>query len=70
MIPKRNCDVYRIFCKRQDSPVGIVTGYGLGGWGSVRGRGKNFLFSTASRLALGPTVGTRGSFPGCKSVGV
>jgi hypothetical protein len=35
----------------QDSSVGIVTD----GWGSIPGRGGIFLFSTASRPALGPT---------------
>jgi hypothetical protein len=38
-----------------DSTVGIVTGYRLGGqsWNPIRGN--IFLFSTASRLALGTT---------------
>jgi hypothetical protein len=39
----------------RDSSVSIVTGYGLDGWHSIPSRGKIFLFSTASRLALGPT---------------
>jgi hypothetical protein len=41
----------------QDSVVGIATGYGLDdrGWSSSPSRGKNFLFSTASRPDLGPT---------------
>jgi hypothetical protein len=30
-------------------------GYGLDGQGSIPGRGKIFLFSTASRPVLGPT---------------
>jgi hypothetical protein len=34
--------------------VGIATGYGLDGRGSIPSRGKIFLFSTASRPALGP----------------
>jgi hypothetical protein len=38
----------------RDNSVGIVAGYRLDGWGSIPGRGKNFLFSTASRPALGP----------------
>jgi hypothetical protein len=38
-----------------DSSVGIATGYRQDGRGSIRGRGKIFLFSTASRPALGPT---------------
>jgi hypothetical protein len=44
--------------KSRDSVVGIVTGYGLDdkrGRSSSPGRIKNFLFSTSSRLALGPT---------------
>jgi hypothetical protein len=32
-----------------------ATGYGLDAWGWVSGRGKIFLFSIASTLALGPT---------------
>jgi hypothetical protein len=38
-----------------DSSVGIVTGYGLGGPGSITGRGKNFFFSIASIPGLAPT---------------
>jgi hypothetical protein len=38
-----------------DKSVGIVTGHGLDGLGSIPNRGKIFLFSTASRPALGPT---------------
>jgi hypothetical protein len=37
------------------SSVGIAMGYGLDGWGSIPGRGKNFIFSIMSRPALGPT---------------
>jgi hypothetical protein len=37
------------------SSVGIATGYGLDGRVSIPGRGKIFLFSIASRPALGPT---------------
>jgi hypothetical protein len=37
------------------SEVGIVTGYGTDGRGSIPGRGNIFLFSTASRPAMGPT---------------
>jgi hypothetical protein len=40
---------------RTDSSVGIATGCGLESRGSIPGRGKIFLISTASRLALGPT---------------
>jgi hypothetical protein len=40
----------------RDSSVGIVTGYGLDGWGSIPGRTRFiFLFSTPSRPALRPT---------------
>jgi hypothetical protein len=56
--------------------VGIATGYGLDGPGSIPGSVrfffKMFLFSTASRLALGvhpasyPT-GAGGDFPGGKT---
>jgi hypothetical protein len=37
---------------KQDSSVGIETGYGLYGWGSIQ---DTFIHSTASRPALGPT---------------
>jgi hypothetical protein len=37
-----------------ESSVGIVTGYGLDGWGSNPGKGKIFLFPT-SRPTLGPS---------------
>jgi hypothetical protein len=38
------------------SSVGIATGYGLGGQGTIPGRDKEiFLYSAASRLALGPS---------------
>jgi hypothetical protein len=39
----------------RDSSVGLATGYGLDGQESISGRAKIFLFSTASRPALGPT---------------
>jgi hypothetical protein len=43
----------------RDSTVGIATGYRLDdrgrGWSSSPSRVKNFLFSTSSRPALGPT---------------
>jgi hypothetical protein len=44
--------------RSRDSVVGIATGYGLGNRGgrsSSPGRVKNFLFSTSSTPALGPT---------------
>jgi hypothetical protein len=38
------------------SSVGIAMGYGIDGWGSIPGRGNRlFLFSTASKRALGYT---------------
>jgi hypothetical protein len=45
----------RILSRSRDSSVGIATGYGLGGRSSIPYRGKIFMFSTASRPALGPT---------------
>jgi hypothetical protein len=52
----KHCLVHLFFKTRsQDSSVGIATGYGLDGRGSNPGRGKIFLFSTASRPALRPT---------------
>jgi hypothetical protein len=44
-----------IFPRRLDRTVGIVTGYGLGGQGSIPGRGRMFLFSIRSRPTLRPT---------------
>jgi hypothetical protein len=41
--------------KCRDSSVGIATGYGLEGRDSISRRGKIFIFSTESTLALGPT---------------
>jgi hypothetical protein len=38
-----------------DSSVSIVMGFGLDRWGSIPCRSKIFLFSTASRPAMGPT---------------
>jgi hypothetical protein len=35
--------------------IRIVMGYGLDSRGSIPSRDKNFVFSMASRLALGPT---------------
>jgi hypothetical protein len=45
------------FCtvRSRDSAVSIATGYGLDDRGSIPSKGKIFLFSTASRPALGPT---------------
>jgi hypothetical protein len=48
--------------------VGLA--YGLDRRGSIPGRGKIFLFSIASRMALGPYNGYQGLFPpGGKAVG-
>jgi hypothetical protein len=45
------------FNMSRDSAVGIATGYELDdrGLSLSPGRAKNFVFSTSSRLALGPT---------------
>jgi hypothetical protein len=44
-----------ITSRSRDSSVDIETGYGLDGPGSIAGRFKIFIFSTASRPALGAT---------------
>jgi hypothetical protein len=66
LIPKR--------ARSRDSSVGIATGYGLDGRGSISAQGKEMsIFSTGSRSALGPTqpltMGTGSSIPGCKAAG-
>jgi hypothetical protein len=43
------------YYRRGDRSVGIATGYGLDGQDLNPSRGKIFLLSTKSRLALGPT---------------
>jgi hypothetical protein len=53
-----------------DSSVGIAVGCGLDSQGSIPGRGKIFLFSTASRPALGPTQPPIQWVPGVISLGV
>jgi hypothetical protein len=58
----------------RDSTIDIAMGYGLDGRGSIPGRGRDFLYSTASRPSLEPTQppiqrGTGGSFPGSKAAG-
>jgi hypothetical protein len=52
-----------------DSLVGIVTGYGLDGWGSIPGRDRDFSLLPRVQTSSGVhpasyLVGTRGSFPG------
>jgi hypothetical protein len=49
---------------------GVSKGYGLDGRGWIPGRGKIFLFSTASRPVLGPTQPPIQWVPGTLSPGV
>jgi hypothetical protein len=58
--PKTNFSFYHAALY---STVGTATGYGLDGPGSIPGRGKTFLFSTASRPTLGPTQPPAGHSP-------
>jgi hypothetical protein len=58
----------------RDSPVGIVTGYGLDGLGLIRDRARDF--SVLHNVQTGPrahsasyTMGTRGCFSGGKVAG-
>jgi hypothetical protein len=60
--------VYRMGIR--DNTVGIPTGYGLGGPGSIHGSGKIFLFSTTSTLALGSTQAPIHWVAGAHSPGV
>jgi hypothetical protein len=53
----------------QNSSVGITTGYGLDGRGSIPGRGKIFFF-ILSRPALGPTQHPIQWVPGALSPGI
>jgi hypothetical protein len=46
--------LYVIYVKSLDSSVGIAVGYGLEGRVSIAGKRKIFLFSIASRPAVGP----------------
>jgi hypothetical protein len=59
-----------LLLKSRDISVGIVTGYGLDGRGSIPGRGKIFLFSIASRPVLRPTQPPIKWVPGAISLGV
>jgi hypothetical protein len=52
------------------SSFGTRTSYGLDGRGSIPVRGKIFLFSTASRLTMGPTQSPTQWVPGALSLGV
>jgi hypothetical protein len=53
--------------RNRDSSVGIETGYGLDGRGSILGRGKIFLCSTASTAHPDPYTMDNGAIsPGVK----
>jgi hypothetical protein len=52
--------------RSQNSSVGIETGYGRDCRISIRGRGKNFLFSVASKPSLEPTQSPIQWLPGVK----
>jgi hypothetical protein len=54
----------------QDSSISIVKDHNPGNRGSIPGRGKVFLSSTASRPALGPTQPPIQWIPGGLSLGV
>jgi hypothetical protein len=54
----------------RDSSVGITTGYGLDGRGSIPGRVKMFLFYIVSRPALRPTLSPIQWIPPVLSPGV
>jgi hypothetical protein len=56
-------------CVQYNSSVGIATGYGLDGRGSIPGRDKMFLFPIAPR-ALGPTQFPIQWVPGALSSGI
>jgi hypothetical protein len=57
-----------IHMRNRDSSVGIAASYGMNGRGSIPGRDKSFLISTASRQAQGSDsasyrIGTCVDFP-------
>jgi hypothetical protein len=58
----------------RDSSVGVATGYGLDGWGSIPGTGRDFplLHSVQTGSGAHPasyTFKNVGSFPGGKATG-
>jgi hypothetical protein len=62
--------IFYFFISHYNCSVGVAMGYGLDGRGSISGRVKVFLFSTASRPALGPTRSRIQRIPGTFFPGV